>query len=52
MRRLLESKLLDWWNRRTKRPLILRGARQVGKSWLMKWLGENHYEKMARFNFE
>lgn len=52
MRRILESKLLDWRNRTTKRPLILQGARQVGKSWLMKWLGENHYEKMARFNFE
>lgn len=52
MKRAVEVQLLEWRQRKNKLPLILQGARQVGKSWLMKWLGENHYSKVARFNFD
>jgi predicted AAA+ superfamily ATPase len=52
VKRAVEAKLLEWQQRKNKLPLILQGARQVGKSWLMRWLGENHYSKVARFNFD
>ena len=35
-----------------RKPLIIRGARQVGKTWLMKEFGENFYEKYAYINFD
>ena len=52
MKRAVEEKLLKWRQSKNKLPLILQGARQVGKTWLMRWLGENHYSKVARFNFD
>ena len=36
MKRILLDKLKQWKNSATRQPLILRGARQVGKTWLMK----------------
>jgi len=44
--------LLDWKNSKTRKPLIIRGARQVGKTWLMKEFGKTHYEKVAYINFD
>ena len=52
MRRIVESQLLAWKNKSYRLPLILQGARQVGKTWLMKWLGENHFKAFAYFNFD
>ena len=43
--------LIKWKNSNTRKPLILRGARQVGKTWLMKEFGKNYYEKCAYINF-
>ena len=34
------DKLIEWKNKKNKKPLIIRGARQVGKTWLMKEFGE------------
>ena len=35
-----------------KKPLIIRGARQVGKTWLMKEFGKSAYEHMVYINFD
>ncbi|MBE0654064.1 MAG: ATP-binding protein [Bacteroidales bacterium] len=52
MERVLQNRLVNWKNKSGRLPLIIRGARQVGKTWLMKWLGENHYKGYAYFNFD
>ena len=36
--------LLAWKNSKNKQPLIIRGARQVGKTWIMKEFGKNNYK--------
>ncbi len=41
-----------WKDRKNKKPLIIRGARQVGKTWLMKRFGETSYEKTVYINFD
>jgi predicted AAA+ superfamily ATPase len=46
------EKLKVWKNRKGRKPLILRGARQVGKTWLLKYFGQNEFESVAYFNFE
>ena len=50
MKRLLYSKLLEWKNKKSRKPLILEGARQVGKTWLLKEFGKNEYENVAYIN--
>ena len=52
MERAIQSQLVAWKNRSSKLPLIIRGARQVGKTYMMKWLGENHFPKWVYFNFD
>jgi len=52
MKRALQDRLIHWKNKAGRLPLIIQGARQVGKTWLMKWLGESHFEGYAYFNFE
>lgn len=47
MRRFAMDKLLDWKKKSNRKPLILMGARQVGKTWLMKEFGKTYYEKTA-----
>lgn len=44
--------LIDWKNSKERKPLVLRGARQVGKTWLMKEFGQNYYDSYAYFNFD
>ena len=46
------EKLIKWKNNKNKKPLIIRGARQVGKTWLMKEFGEKYYQNFAYINFE
>jgi uncharacterized protein len=52
MKRKLYNDLLHWKNAKNRKPLILQGARQVGKTWLMKEFGKNEFENVAYFNFE
>jgi predicted AAA+ superfamily ATPase len=52
MIRRIESQLVAWKNKTYRLPLILQGARQVGKTYLMQWLGANHFERAAYFNFD
>ena len=44
--------LKEWKVSKTRKPLIIRGARQVGKTWLMKEFGKLYYEKCAYINFD
>ncbi len=46
------EKLKEWKESKTRKPLIIRGARQVGKTWLMKEFGKLYYEKCAYINFD
>ncbi|MDR0307791.1 MAG: ATP-binding protein [Chitinispirillales bacterium] len=52
MDRLIFEDLLEWKNRREKMPLILTGARQVGKTWLMRELGKRHFKNTAYISFD
>lgn len=52
MLRIAEKDLLEWKNSATFKPLLLMGARQVGKTWLMKNLGETHFQNYIYVNFE
>jgi len=52
MQRELLQKLIDWKSKDDRKPLIIRGARQVGKTWLMKEFGNAHYKNIAYVNFE
>ena len=47
MRRDAMSELLRWKEDRSRKPLIVYGARQVGKTWLLQEFGRVHYEKVA-----
>lgn len=46
------SFLVNWKNRSGRKPLIIQGARQVGKTWLMKDFGQKEFKQTAYFNFE
>lgn len=52
MKRETFKLLQEWKNREDRKPLILRGARQVGKTWLMKEFGAIAYKNVAYVNFE
>jgi len=52
MRRKVYNELLEWKNSKNRMPLILCGARQVGKTWLMKELGKNEYKNFVYLNFD
>jgi uncharacterized protein len=44
--------LIQWKNSKKRKPLLIRGARQVGKTWLMKTFGQEEYAQCAYINFE
>ncbi|NTW31378.1 MAG: ATP-binding protein [Bacteroidetes bacterium] len=52
MERFQLEKLINWKNSNGRKPLIIRGARQVGKTWLMKEFGQREYNQTAYVNFE
>lgn len=52
MERLIMQKLLDWKNSKYRKPLILKGVRQVGKTWLLKEFAKRYYKNIAYFNFD
>ncbi len=52
MKRNAIRDLIQWKSDAERKPLILRGARQVGKTWLMKEFGQNYYENYVYFNFD
>jgi predicted AAA+ superfamily ATPase len=52
LERRLMKKLIEWKDSPRRKPLILKGARQVGKTWLMKNFGRQYYQKTAYINFD
>lgn len=52
MKRFIMEKLITWKNDSDRKPLILKGARQVGKTYILKEFGKNNYDNVAYFNFD
>ncbi len=52
MKRLLMNDLIKWKNKKNRLPLILKGARQVGKTWLLNEFGRTAFENVLSINFE
>lgn len=52
MYRIAIEKLYKWKESRRRKPLIIEGARQVGKTWLMKEFGEKAYQDTIYINFD
>ena len=44
--------LKKWKNKKNRKPLVIKGARQVGKTWLMKEFGRTEYENTVYINFD
>lgn len=52
MKRFAENELINWKNSPFRKPLLVYGARQVGKTWLMKQFGNTEFENSVYINFE
>ncbi len=52
MKRNAIESLLKWKKDEERKPMVLKGARQVGKTWLMKEFGKSYYEDFVYFNFD
>ena len=52
MRRFIDEKLKRWKERPQRKPLILRGARQVGKTWSLKEFGKNYFDAVVVVDLE
>ena len=52
MERTLMSELVNWKDNKRKKPIIINGARQVGKTWLLKEFGRKYFDNVAYVNFD
>ncbi|ODM07082.1 ATP-binding protein [Eisenbergiella tayi] len=52
MKRNAIEDLIRWKSSEERKPMVLKGARQVGKTWLMKEFGKNYYNSYVYFNFD
>ena len=52
MNRIALQELITWKNSKIRKPLIIQGARQVGKTWLMKEFGKREFQNVVYLNFE
>lgn len=52
MERYAMKQLINWKNKKHRKPLILKGARQVGKTWLMKEFGKTCFKNVAYINLD
>jgi uncharacterized protein len=52
MERLIIYELTKWKNQKDRKPLIIKGVRQCGKTYILKKFGKENYEDVAYFNFE
>lgn len=52
MKRYALEQLVEWKNEKNHKPLIIQGARQVGKTWLMQEFGKKYYKQVAYINFD
>jgi len=52
VKRNIEQQLIEWKNKPNRKPLVLQGVRQVGKTWILKHFGGNNFDNVAYFNFD
>lgn len=52
MNRKAIQSLINWKSGEERKPMVLKGARQVGKTWLMKEFGQHYYDDFVYFNFD
>lgn len=52
MERLIMKELVHWKTKKNRKPLIIRGARQVGKTWIMKEFGRRYFENVVYISFD
>jgi uncharacterized protein len=52
MKRKIMQKLLEWKNKKDRQPLMIHGARQVGKTYIIREFGEENYKNVIYINFE
>lgn len=52
MKRFIMDDLVKWKDSKYRKPLILKGVRQVGKTWILKEFGRLYYDNVAYFNFD
>lgn len=52
MQRDIYKKLIEWKNKKSRKPLILNGARQVGKTYIIRKFGEKEFSKVAFFSMD
>ena len=52
MKRTAIQQLYEWKNQKKRKPLIMRGARQVGKTWMMREFGKEAFAETIYINFE
>ena len=52
MEREIINKLIEWKNSKNRKPLIIHGARQVGKTYIIKQFGKEYYDNLIYVNFE
>jgi len=52
IKRNILKQLVEWKDKPSRKPLILQGVRQVGKTWILKYFGSRYFENVAYFNFD
>ena len=52
MKRFILNELIKWKESKYRKPLIVKGKRQIGKTYILKQFGEENYEGVAYFNFD
>lgn len=52
IKRNIMTALLKWKQQPERKPLIIQGARQIGKTWIMRKFGEEYFDYVAYFNFD
>lgn len=52
IKREILNDLQQWKERKNRKPLLLKGARQIGKTWIMREFGKRNFEFIAEFNFD
>lgn len=52
MKRNIWNKLIEWKNKKDRKPLILKGARQIGKTYILRAFGKEYFSRVHYLNFE
>lgn len=52
IQRYIINDFIEWKNRTERYPLLLKGARQIGKTWTMRKFGRDHFSNVVEINFD